>query len=159
MAAKRFSTSISPLRVEGEPYLSQRGQTVIADKVPATSIEGVSNIVFEANCTAAESAYDIVYISGSGEVRQADASDVSTGRAVGFIESKSSTTDCIVSMSGALVGFSGLTPGANYFLSETPGQITTTAPTASGTLVVPVGKALSETTLIINIAEIYMTRA
>ena len=46
---------------------------------------------------------------------------------------------------------SGLTPGANYFLSPTTaGNITPTAPTASGQYLIKVGTALSTTAMDIN---------
>lgn len=47
----------------------------------------------------------------------------------------------------AVAGFSGLTVGAIYYLSQTAGDITTTAPTAAGASVVRVGVAKSATVL------------
>lgn len=44
----------------------------------------------------------------------------------------------------------GLTAGAIYYLSETAGGITTTAPTTSGAIVRVIGKALSTTVLYFN---------
>ena len=45
-------------------------------------------------------------------------------------------------------GFSGgLTPDAVYYLSETPGRITATAPVTLGSFVTPIGFALNATTL------------
>jgi hypothetical protein len=44
-----------------------------------------------------------------------------------------------------------LTAGATYYLSETTGQITATAPVTVGSWVVPVGIALSTTDLLVNV--------
>lgn len=48
-------------------------------------------------------------------------------------------------MSGIMSGFTGLTPGADYYVSNTAGTISTTA----GTTVIKCGKALSATELLI----------
>lgn len=58
----------------------------------------------------------------------------------------------------AAAGASGLNPGATYWLSATPGQLTTTPPTGSGRSLQRVGQALSATTLAINITR-YARRA
>lgn len=59
---------------------------------------------------------------------------------------------------GAIVGNSigpgptiGLSPHTEYYLSTTPGQITSTPPSTPGEFVVPVGRALSDKTLLIRI--------
>lgn len=46
----------------------------------------------------------------------------------------------------------GLTLGVPYYLSATTGRLTTTAPSAGGTFVAPVGVALSHTTLMVQIS-------
>ena len=49
-------------------------------------------------------------------------------------------------------GFTGgLTPGAVYYLSETAGRITATAPVTIGAFVTPIGHALNATTLQIQL--------
>lgn len=53
----------------------------------------------------------------------------------------------VVYQHGYITGLSGLTPGATYFLSDTAGEITATAPTSSGYLRQVVGIAINETTL------------
>lgn len=47
-------------------------------------------------------------------------------------------------------GSGGLTPGARYYL-DTAGKITTTAPTAPGTFVTPIGRAITSTILALRI--------
>jgi hypothetical protein len=46
----------------------------------------------------------------------------------------------------------GLTLGVPYYLSATTGRLTTTAPSAGGTFIAPVGVAVSHTTLMIQIS-------
>lgn len=64
--------------------------------------------------------------------------------------------DADVGVAGEVIGFgvhpyvNGLTPGTRYFLSSTPGGITPTMPTASGTFVQPIGFAVSDTQLFMN---------
>ena len=106
--------------------------------------------VIEADCTATEQVGDPVYISGTDAVRQADASSITTGKVVGIISEKMTATTCRVQVTGS-VTLSGLTAGSAYFLSETTGQITTTIPTASGSVVAYIGQALSSTNLLLNI--------
>lgn len=47
-------------------------------------------------------------------------------------------------------GSGGLTPGARYYL-DTAGKITTTAPTAPGTFVTPIGRAITSTIMALRI--------
>lgn len=49
---------------------------------------------------------------------------------------------------GAVEGLSGLVPGAVYYVSGTPGQITTTPPTTG--IVYKLGEASSEATLVVG---------
>lgn len=51
---------------------------------------------------------------------------------------------------GALSIYTGLTPGATYYLSTVDGSATTTAPTGGTTIQQPVGYALSATTMYFN---------
>ena len=101
-----------------------------------------------------------LYAKASGNVDLADASAISTAEIVGLAyEDASATEDKRYTPDGRItlddwtnvVGSTNLTPGAVYFLSATAGQLTTTAPTVVGEIVVRVGKALSTTTFDIEI--------
>ena len=93
------------------------------------------------------------------KVRKADASD-DTRLADGYVRTavSSGATATVYTEDGTVVtGLTGLTIGTEYFLSETAGAITATAPTTTGAIVQRVGKALSATTLLFRpqvIAEI-----
>lgn len=71
----------------------------------------------------------------------------------GFVVTQvTNTNNEAVQSSGVLAGFSGLSVGLDYFHdASTPGNITTTAPTASGTRAQRVGWAASATELVIEI--------
>ena len=49
-----------------------------------------------------------------------------------------------------ITGFTGLTPNALYFLSVTPGEMTTVPPAADGNVIQQVGKAISATEFFFN---------
>lgn len=100
-----------------------------------------------------------VYVDGAGSVDLADASARTTSNVVGLVYDASIATTAtgnIMMNDGAVltsadwtavVGSTTLTAGAEYFLSETAGQLTTTPVTTSGGVVVLVGIAVSTTEL------------
>lgn len=90
----------------------------------------------------------MVHILANGQVALADASN--DRAAVGYAPTAiASAASGAVNFEGVLTGFSGLTPGARYFLSDSvPGGITSTAPTeGAGKCCQEVGVALSATEL------------
>jgi len=105
-----------------------------------------------------------VYVDAAGTVKKAQADAVLTSRVLGLVQdatiatsnSGSIQTDGVfVASTGewdAVAGTTGgLTPGINYFLDPTTaGQLTSTAPTTTGQVVVNLGLALSATELDIN---------
>lgn len=79
--------------------------------------------------------------SGTLNVRKADATSAAK-RAHGFIIANYSTSDSVtVYCDGQLTGLSGLTVGSEYYLSTTPGAVTTdpSGYTSSGNLIQHVG--------------------
>lgn len=106
------------------------------------------------SCPISLAVNDAVYISGINAVDKADANGSGTYPAIGFIESKPTTTQAIVKFIGELGGFSGLVAGTTYYLSETAGGITATAPTAIGTSVQVLGEARDTTTLKIQVGDV-----
>jgi hypothetical protein len=87
----------------------------------------------------------LVQVTATGTVVNADAA---THRAaVGFVLSAiANAATGTVYYSGQITGLSGLTPGARYFVGAA-GAITTTAPTAAGSIWQPIGRATSATAL------------
>lgn len=103
---------------------------------------------FTATLTAAETLAprDLIAINGSGQMVKADADDAakfSVGYVTAGVTSGASGTANLIG--GIITGFTGLTPGALYYLSATAGGITTTKPTSG--IVQAVGVAISSTSL------------
>lgn len=98
-------------------------------------------------CAADIAVGDAVYISAASTVALADANDSGKRPALGIVVYKktSTATSCKVAFIGE-VTLSGLTAGATYYLSNTAGQLTATAPTPNAQ---PVGVAKSTTTLVL----------
>jgi hypothetical protein len=113
--------------------------------------DGVGAEVFTAPAYENLSAGDLVNVfsdSGVMKVRKADATGGISKRADGYVkEAVSSGNTATVYFSG-VIPRTGLTIGARYFLSNTPGSVTTIIPTTSGHLVQYIGKAISTTELL-----------
>lgn len=101
-----------------------------------------------------------VYLSAADTVDLADASALSTAKVIGLAYAAASAggagtlvSEGIVSVANwtSVIGAASLTAGAEYYLSETTGQLTTTAPTTAGACVVRVGIALSTTDFLVAI--------
>ncbi len=85
--------------------------------------------VIEADCLAGDIAGDCVYvtadkISGRFQVSKIDPRVLTAIPSVGIIQSKPTSTTCLVRLSGVLSGvYTGLTPGAQQFVALN-GQLT-----------------------------------
>lgn len=90
-----------------------------------------ADIILSLTAGEALSANDAVYISTSdGKAYKCDADDTTKMDFVGFAQEAASLNGAVnVVHSGQMTGLSGLTIGANYYLSGTAGAITATAPT------------------------------
>lgn len=94
---------------------------------------------------------DLCYINGSGEMAKADADAEATADSLLGL----CTETISASATGTFLLFgkfttSGLTAGANYYVSTALGEITATAPSATGDIIRIVGTALSTTVLFFN---------
>lgn len=85
--------------------------------------------------------------SGQAKIRKADASSAGKEANGYVLTSVTSGQNGLVYFEQIITGLSGLTPGATYFLSTTPGEVTATPPSGSGNIVQEIGKAISETEL------------
>jgi len=100
--------------------------------------------------------HDVVYSTGAGTADRTTSSDVSKVPCLGIVVQKPDSTTAVVQYVGEVTGLVGLTPGAVYFLSNLAGQITTTAPTADGSVVQRIGVAKDATTLMLTIDPTYV---
>lgn len=100
------------------------------------------------------------YIVSDGDVEATDANVVASAQGRGIVVSVADTSggvtaavagDAVTGVThGPVGGFTGLTPGATLFVSETTGEITHTAPTGAGTFTHPIGYAESATVAYID---------
>lgn len=110
---------------------------------PSSAIVSVTSY----GCDAGVAVNDVVYLSAADTVGKGDADDPGKQPVIGFVRSKPDATHAIVQYYGELGGFIGLTPGATYFISTTPGLIVTPPPSGTGTVVQRVGFARNANTL------------
>lgn len=80
----------------------------------------------------------LVYIDSNNNVNLADNTNINTTPCIGMVISKPTTLSCIVKTNGEIEGLSGITPGQRYFLG-TEGDITSTPPTESGSIIQVIG--------------------
>lgn len=93
---------------------------------------------------------DAVRFSAGIAVR-ALANSFENSNVVGIVDSKEDTTVCTIRVNGVSTSvYLGLDEAAQYYLSDTmPGKITTTAPVASGHVVLKVGQPFDSTRLLV----------
>ncbi|MDE1673860.1 hypothetical protein [Nocardia gipuzkoensis] len=126
------------------PALDANGK-LAANMMPSGFGADISSIQASENL-AANDLVNIHNVSGSARVRKADASAAGK-EAHGFVlAAVTSGNNGDVYFEGSNAGLSGLTPGP-LFLSTTPGQATSTAPSGAGQVVQRVGVAVSATAL------------
>lgn len=103
----------------------------------------VKSIISSENL-AARDMVNVYNNAGVLNVRKADSNNSMPTHGY-VIAAVTSPAACDVYFDGIIPGFTGLTRGARYYLSETAGTVTTTVPTASASLVQYIGVALSDT--------------
>lgn len=96
---------------------------------------------------------DFVYFNGAGDVLKADATAIGK-QARGYVNvSVLNGGTATIFFDDNNTGLTGLTPGLTYYLSAIAGLATTTAPTAVGQIVQPLGFASSATNLRVSIED------
>lgn len=96
---------------------------------------------------------NLVYVKASGNLGLADATAEGKEALGVVLTAAPAGTAAKVNLIGSLIsGLSGLTPGAFYYMSTTPGAITNYAgaPTVAGNVLMKVGTALTSSTLIFS---------
>lgn len=139
-----FDSSSNTFKVSqnGQAYTDLLGGQAQADQT------------LEFSCLSTVAVGDVVGISASGTVSKVTASG--STHAIGVVQEKPSSTVAKVLVSGLSTAiFSGLTPGAEYYLSAA-GALTTTAPSGlSGTFVQKLGVAAETDRLLVSIGPPY----
>jgi hypothetical protein len=90
---------------------------------------------------------DAVYLTSALTVARADADNASARPPIGVVAGISGSTASVAASGAVASGLSGLTAGAVYWLSTTPGQMTTTQP---GSDAYVMGVAISETQMLVG---------
>jgi len=136
--------------------VTANGTWTFADVIVG-AVSGAHNVVSTSNytCPAATAVGDLVYISANDTVARANATSTATMPIVGFVYVKPTSTTCGIKQEGEIGGFSSLTAGTQYFVANSDGGITSTAPSGSGNVVQRVAIARNTTTLVIRINENY----
>jgi len=118
----------------------------------ASGVSARDNVIYSIPCDASVAVGNVVRMN-SGTAFNALASSLNTARAIGICIAKSGSTSCDVQVTGYTAAlFSGLSDSSDYFLSDsTPGALTTTPPTASGSVVLALGRPYTSTQFTINI--------
>lgn len=98
---------------------------------------------------------NFVYINALGQVLKADATLLAKAARGYVLTGVANAGQATVYFDEANTSVIGLTPGATYYLSTTPGGVTTTPPTlnGSGNIVQELGFASSATNIHVNIQE------
>ena len=103
---------------------------------------------------------DVAVVGSTGDMILADASAESTCKGPVFLalEAISATTSGTFMRLGRYTT-TGLTAGSEYYVSETAGDYTTTRPSTAGTIVRPIGMAISTTVLVFDGSGTYVENA
>lgn len=100
-----------------------------------------------------------VYVASDGDIEAADANGAASVAAIGILAAVQDQSGGVTTLAanergtvvtfGLVYGFTGLTPGAIQYISETAGAITETAPTGAGTWTYAIGYAVDANTLFV----------
>lgn len=131
--------------------LGQRplGTKVLVD--PA-EIGGANVVIINVPCLASVYVGAAVRMDSSGTALNALADSLANANVIGVVESKGTLTTCNIRVMGVSSGiFSGLDVAKEYYLSDgVEGLVTTTIPTASGSIMLKLGQPFSATELFVN---------
>lgn len=159
MTNQKFLTKGSGYNQEVQA-ISTSGGAGDAGKIPCLDANGLIAENMMPSGVAAETvvakagvgdllANDVVYLHLVETTLTADKADATdaTKRAQGYVKAGATAgNDATVYTDGFLPG-TGLTPGAKYYLTTTPGTVSVTAPSATGNMVQCVGEAVNATAI------------
>lgn len=117
---------------------------------------GYSTYTSSTTTWQAENANDMYFIARfncdyGGKIYNLDANNLSKCRFIGFVNEDVVASDSVsVQYAGEVNALSGLTAGDHYLASQTPGAITLSPSTGLDTVIIPIGEAISSTSLLVN---------
>lgn len=141
-------TQIQPATAGGSSSANQIPQLDGNGRLDITMMpSGVGPGTFTATAGEALAAGNLVYLSSTdGKVYKADATSPAKFARGHVKQAFAANATATVYVDGE-VALSGLTPGAEYYLSTTAGNVTNTPPSGSGQIVQRVGFAVSASAL------------
>lgn len=121
-----------------------------------STVDEAQKVVNPYTAEVAIAARDVVYISSADNVSPALGDNTSKSYAIGLAKAAALAAASVeVQSEGVMTGFSGLTAGSRYYLSDSvAGAITTTVPSGSGKTIVQMGYAKSASALHIHIEQL-----
>lgn len=121
-----------------------------------STVDEAQKVVNPYTAEVAIAARDVVYISSADNVSPALGDNTSKSYVIGLAKAAALAAASVeVQSEGVMTGFSGLTAGSRYYLSDSvAGAITTTVPSGSGKTIVQMGYAKSASALHLHIEQL-----
>lgn len=159
MAARDYSSNVYV--ADNDDLVTAIGKLDAAIGALAADRLVIKTLVADGAIAAATNGPRLVgFGSAANDVSLLDASAASIKEVVGFATGADYADNAAINqgdgvvITGILAGFTGLTPGAQYYANPaSAGGITATVPSTVGHWIVPVGVALNATTLLVRIGE------
>jgi len=131
--------------------IAEDGKLDFTNTAPGTSGDA-TGIIFSFTAGATLAVGDVVYMGTGGKVLLSDANATTSMPALGICTSASTDTNPVDVMIQGIMKLTGwsFTVGADIFISGTAGDVTATAPSASGDTVQKVGVAVASDTVYFN---------
>jgi hypothetical protein len=137
-------------------YATDDDSIYVDDGTTLNAVGGTSNSIVVTQASHGFVVGDVLYLNGSGYTK-AKADSANTSSVAGIVSKIQSSSVFQLTSGGKMSGLTGLTVGADYFLSPvTAGLLTATEPTTTGYVSQPVGIALSATSLQVAIKRGYV---
>jgi len=122
--------------------------SIISAVISSQTIGAANNTIEDVTCDSSVFVGAAVRMDSSGTAYNALADSLDNSNVLGICESKSTSVKCIIRVGGVSDSiYSGLDVTKEYFLSDSSaGDISTTVPSASGSVILKIGQPFSSTT-------------
>lgn len=120
--------------------------------VDPSQIGGANVVLLNVTCLSSVYVGAAVRMTSGGTAVNAQADALANANVIGIVEGKPTSTTCNIRVMGVSDAiFAGLDVTKEYYLSDAvAGQLTTTIPTASGSVVLKLGQPFSATEFLMN---------
>ena len=133
----------------GELVATNETTGKIDESMMPDGVSAETEVIVASEALAENDVVNIYDDSGTRKCRKADATDT-TKPGIAYVKAAVLQGGNATVYSDGKVPGTGLTVGARYFLSETPGLVTATRPTTNGALCQSIGTAVSATAIKFN---------